>query len=119
MIIGMKKAVLLCLEKDKVNALEELRSLGLMQIEYAKAPDTESVSAHAKNVADCEKAQWLISGTSGKESKTKSSLSGRELVNRVNELLSEQSSTRKELDSLTRTEEKLSPWGILTRRLTL
>lgn len=111
MIIKMKKAVLLCMEQDKITALEKLRELGVLQVEYAKSPDTESVGAAAKNIADAERAHALITGAEGKDIKDKSPLSGGEIVERVNALFAEQGAVRKELDSLTRDREKLIPWG--------
>ena len=60
MIIPMKKVTLLCLASERVAALDQLRRLGLMQVVQDKTPETDNVTALARDVANAEKAINII-----------------------------------------------------------
>ena len=60
MIIPMKKVTLLCLAQERVSTLDQLRRLGLMQLEQEKLPETVDVASLTKESADAEKAINMI-----------------------------------------------------------
>jgi len=121
MIIPMKKVALLCLEKDKAVSLEHLRELGLMQLDSIPVPEKGDAADLADSVACTERALGLIRASSRPKDKdneaAETSLPGddSEIVRRTLELSDRTTSIRKELDTLRRKENTLSPWGEFDR----
>ena len=110
MIVKMKKVTLLCLGQDKTDVLEHLRELGVMQLEYAKAPETDDVAARTRRLAEVSRAAMLLLTEDGKASGT-TELDGGAVADRVLELAAERAELSKTEESLMRELDALRPWG--------
>ena len=61
MIVPMKKASLLVLDKYREESLLDLRRLGLLHIKYIKSPISSDIDALEKKIEDAQKASLIIS----------------------------------------------------------
>lgn len=113
MIIPMKKVTLLCLAQERVSTLDQLRRLGLMQLEQEKLPETVDVASLTKESADAEKAINMIQMAVTKEKLSLHSYNanGGKVIARTLELGDLRAETVKEIDRLQKEEEILAPWG--------
>lgn len=110
MIIPMKKVTLLCLEQDKNAVLEKLRSLGVMQIKYAKTPESDDVTALTKQSSEAEYAARLLLTEEGEAVKA-DAVPGADAVAKVLALNEERIALGKQKESLEHDREALAPWG--------
>jgi len=60
MIVEMKKVTLLVSAKEKLTAVEKLRSLGVMHIKYINQPVSGDINELESRVSDAEKALFLL-----------------------------------------------------------
>ena len=111
MIVPMKKITLLCLEQDKTAVLEKLRDLGVMQLRYAKTPESADVTALTGELNSTERAAMLLITEEGKYNGPDSALKGKEAVARVLALTEERNQLAKTGNELERELEALQPWG--------
>lgn len=110
MIVKMKKVTLLCLEQDKTDVLEQLRELGVMQLEYAKTPETDDVTSQTRRLSEVSRAAMLLLTEEGKASGT-TDLDGGAVADRVLALAAERAELSKTEETLRRELEALLPWG--------
>ncbi len=110
MIVPMKKVTLLCLEQDKTAVLEQLRNLGVMQLKYAKQPESQDITALSATIASVEKAFLTLQMEEGKAGAAVQ-MTGAELTERVLALQEERSGLEKLAADLGRDREELLPWG--------
>ena len=120
MIIPMKKVTLLCLEKDKAVSLEHLRELGLIQLDPIPVPEKGDAAELAGSVESTERALALLRAAARPRKDASPAASplpddDAEFVRRTLELSDRAASVRKELDSLSRKETALAPWGDFDR----
>ena len=59
MIVKMKKITLLCVESERVGALEKLRDLGIMHVDHETRVDSESVAVSARDLTEIPVLQGL------------------------------------------------------------
>ncbi len=113
MIVPMKKVTLLCLEQDRTAVLENLRDLGVMQLEYAKQPESADIKTLSGTVAEIEKAMLILQMEEGKAGPHSAPVqySGAELVKQILSLQEERAELEKQCIELEREEEALQPWG--------
>lgn len=112
MIVPMKKVTLLCLEQDKARVLAQLRGLGVMQLQYAKTPDSADVASLVRRIGELTRAEMAVASAEPREPRGPATkLTGRAAAGRVLELLSERSSAEKNRDEALREREQLLPWG--------
>ena len=112
MIIKMKKVTLLCLEQDKTAVLEKLRALGVVQIEYAKQPDSAEVATLSATLSNVERALMILAM---EESRGKVEqhdiLTGKQAVEKILSLADGRIELEKHLHSLEKDRDELLPWG--------
>ena len=109
MIVKMKKATLLCLETDKVRALEDLRELGVLHVDVIRRSEASDFEAVSKEISSVERVANILGGY--KPSGQASSLSGKETCEKAAKLIDAESAASKRLDSLQRERERIEPWG--------
>ena len=115
MIVPMKKVTLLCLESQKVSALEKLRDLGMMQLDITGKAESEESQKTGKAFQDAKQVYNLLESYAGKKTGKKDlkipEISGEEAVRQTLELIEQKAALEKSCDSLQRTLEKLVNWG--------
>ena len=115
MIVPMKKVTLLCLESQKVSALEKLRDLGMMQLDITGKAESEESQKTGKAFQDAKQVYNLLESYAGKKIGKKDlkipEISGEEAVRQTLELIEQKAALEKSCDSLQRTLEKLVNWG--------
>lgn len=108
MIVKMKKATLLCLDSCRIEALEDLRELGVLHVETVRRSEAEDFEAVSKELASIDRVANLL--TNYKPSGV-ASLSGKEAYEKASSWLDAEAAAAKRLDSLQRERERLEPWG--------
>ena len=109
MIVPMKKVVLLALESNAREALEELRSAGVMQIDRAEQGSADTASliekrAHALRIlAELEKT--------GASPVAHPALSGAEVLEHAAKALEKRNAAESDAEKLQRRLSRLAPWG--------
>ncbi len=111
MILEMKKVSLICLASAKMQALEDLRELGVMHVELDGRNDSPDFSKSEHFLATANRAIAAVSERKGKASAAFSAMSGEDLVRKIEEITETNSNLAKKLDSLVKDWEKVSPWG--------
>ncbi|RPI00784.1 MAG: hypothetical protein EHM72_08240 [Calditrichaeota bacterium] len=61
MIVKMKQVTLLASQRERANALKELRRLGVLHVTAIKTPTSEEVYSHQNQIADIERALAMVS----------------------------------------------------------
>ncbi len=110
MIVPMKKVTLLCLEQDKKSVLEQLQELGVLQLKYAKQPESQDVAEISAQISSIEKALMTLQMEEGKAGAA-IQISGKDLTERVLALQEERTELDKLRADLERERELLLPWG--------
>lgn len=110
MIVEMKKITLLCLDSQKVQALEALRDLSIMHVSIQKNVDTEDVASLSKRLAEINRAGLALLERKP-EKKTGTEQNAEKAVGRVNAVLDDISATEKSRDALNKELERVRPWG--------
>jgi len=112
MIVKMKKVTLLCLPSDKESALEKLRELGVMHTNVTERPDSEDFVKLEQEKKNIEQAiiQLKIRDNEAISAETLT-MSGKEVCEKVIELLDKEAILKKQLESLRRDYDRLYPWG--------
>ncbi len=110
MIVPMKKITLLCLDTERVAALEKLRELGVMHVDLASRVESESVAVLAQTLADASKAYNILSSCKTKGTPS-SDLSGKAVLKETLALLENRGRLEKHRDNLLKDIEKLGRWG--------
>ena len=113
MIVKMKKVTLLCLEQDKTIVLNKLRDLGVMQIEYAKTPESTDVTQLTATLSSAERALQILAMEEGKDAAKIdcSGMTGEQAAQRILELSNGRTDLEKQLHALERDRDELLPWG--------
>ncbi|MBO5682098.1 MAG: hypothetical protein J6T08_10350, partial [Lentisphaeria bacterium] len=113
MIVKMKKVTLLCLEQDKTIVLNKLRDLGVMQIEYAKTPESTDVAQLTATLSSAERALQILAMEEGKNAAKIdcSGMTGEQAAQRILELSNGRTDLEKQLHALERDRDELLPWG--------
>ncbi len=115
MIVEMKKITLLCLDSDKVRALEALRDLSIMHVSVQKSVDTPDVGALSGRLAAINRAgQALLECKPEKNAAEEQN--AEKVVDRVNAVLDDISATEKSRDALEKEWERVRPWGDFSPR---
>ncbi|QSH40624.1 hypothetical protein P0136_12295 [Lentisphaerota bacterium ZTH] len=117
MIVPMKKALLLCLMHDRVNALEKLRELGVMHVETETLADTEDRSELQMLLSGIERAATVLESRKGEHDKPKDALTPKQTYRKVADLLDEMGRIDKDMEVMRRSHEALSPWGDFSNKL--
>lgn len=116
MIVEMKKVTLLCLDSDKVRALEALRDLSIMHVSVQKTVDTPDVGALSARLAAINRAGLaLLECKTGKH--TAAEQNAETAVDRVNAILDDIAASEKTLESLNKELERVRPWGNFSPKL--
>jgi len=110
MIVKMKKVTLLCLEQDKTGVLDRLAELGVMQLKYARVPESDDVSGKTRRMTEVNRAAILLMSEEGK-AQGKTELDGAAVVDRALALSAERADLSKEAERLARDLDALLPWG--------
>lgn len=110
MIVKMKKVVFLCLESDRVAALEKLRELGIVHVDHAVRVESKDVSALERTRSESARAANVLASFRGRGRPPKR-LSGKDVLRRTSELLTRQTALEKDRDNLKREIDLLAPWG--------
>ncbi len=113
MIVKMKKVTLLCLEQDKNTVLDKLRALGVMQLSYAKKPESADVDSLNRQCANAEKAYQILAAIDAKE-KTPGTVSvseGGKQAAEVLELVEQRVKLEQHIQELKKELDQLAPWG--------
>lgn len=113
MIVKMKKISLLCLESDRTNAMEQLRDLGIMHVSLDSKVETQAVLSLEHTLGDVAQTANILAGFKDDKHSAQegTSLSGKEVFELASEKLERKSVLEKELLSLNKSIEQLSPWG--------
>lgn len=113
MIIKMKKVTMLCLEQDKTQVLNDLRDLGVMQIKYAKAPESADVTGLTATLSNTERALQILAMEEGKEAAKIdcSAINGEQAADRILTLANDRIEMEKQLHALEKDRDELLPWG--------
>lgn len=111
MIVPMKKINLLCLEHERTAALEKLRELGIMHVDIAVKPESESVNVLEQSLQDTAKLYNILTGFKTKNQDIPAGLTGKEILKKGLELLEKQNDLEKERELLIRDLDTLSKWG--------
>ncbi|HBC87430.1 MAG TPA: hypothetical protein DCZ94_10785 [Lentisphaeria bacterium] len=117
MILPMKKVSLICLSSEKVNALEELRKLGVMHVELDAKVESHDFFESEKMLASAKIALAVVSEKKGTPSEIFSKMNGKEIVNKIIEVSDTKAHLEKKLDALVKDREKLLPWGEFSTNL--
>ena len=110
MIVKMKKITLLCVESERVSALEKLRELGIMHVDHETKVDTESVTVSARDLAEIANVVNILSGFKAKPA-TGSGSSGKEIFEQADNLIRNRETLGKRIEELSQDIETLQPWG--------
>lgn len=110
MIVEMKKVTLLCLDSQKVRALEALRDLSIMHVSVLKNADTEDVGALTGRLAAIKRAGLALLERKPEKTDAKEQ-NAEKVVERVNAILDDISATEKSRDALNKELERVRPWG--------
>lgn len=110
MIVKMKKITLLCVESERVDALEKLRELGIMHVDHETRVESESVAVSARNLADISKVFNILSGIKTKHP-AEPGRTGREVFELADGLIRKQDELKKRIEELKQDIDTLEPWG--------
>ena len=110
MIVKMKEVTLLCLERNRSEALEALRDLGVMHVKQLGRVESDDVAELTRKITDAVKVYNILSGrkVSGESGEN---IAPERLVSEALELLDEEASVTKQRENLLKEMEKLAPWG--------
>lgn len=110
MIVKMKEVTLLCLERNRSEALEALRDLGVMHVKQLGRVESDDVAGLTQKITDAVKVYNILSGrkVSGEPGE---SIAPEKLVSEALKLLEEEASVTKQRENLLKEMEKLEPWG--------
>lgn len=111
MIVPMKVITLLCLETDKVDALNRLGGMALMHLKQTPLPSTDDVAALASSLRDAEQLFGIVQSAPEAKQPMEIKLSGDALVARGLELVQAKNVAVKERERLQRERDELLPWG--------
>ncbi len=119
MIVPMKKITLLCMDSERVAALEKLRGLGVMHVDLAARVESESVAVLAQAISDAAKALNILT-TPRKTGKIhpEDPRNGKEILKETISLFETRARLEKQRDTLLKEIEKLSRWGDFRPELT-
>jgi len=110
MIVKMKKITLLCVESERVSALEKLRELGIMHVDHETKVETESVTLSARDLAGIANVVNILSGIKA-EPASGSGASGREIFEQADKLIRDREAQVKRIEELRQDIDTLEPWG--------
>lgn len=110
MIVKMKKITLLCVESERVDALEKLRELGIMHVDHETRVDSESVTVSAKDLAEISKVFNILSGIKTKQP-AEPGRNGKEIFEQADKLIRKQDELEKRIEELKLNIDTLEPWG--------
>ncbi len=111
MIVPMKKITLLCLDSERVAALEKLRGLGVMHVDLASRVESESVAVLSQAIADAAKARNILTTPRKTGKHPEENRTGKEVLKETLALVEAKARLEKRRDSLLRDIERLSRWG--------
>jgi len=113
MIIDMKKAVIVSLEQDKLNALEKLRDLGIMHIETSSEnPNSDSYMRIQEEVVKIKKVlQELKNRVRNEENSKFSTVPELDICGLTIETLDDMNVLSKQLTALLKDKKLIEPWG--------
>lgn len=109
----MKKTLILCLDRDRVGALEELRSLGLLHVESVVKPESADLTELRRNAHQLTTVINIL-----RERKIDASAADpdpEEAADHAVQAVAESESLKKRLEELLRNRERLEPWGEFSR----
>ena len=110
MIVKMKKITLLCVESERVAALEKLRELGIMHVDHVSKVESVSVAESEQKLTEISKVFNILSGIKA-ERKNEVPMAGEEVYRRAAELIRQQNAQEKQIETLKRDIDALQPWG--------
>jgi V/A-type H+-transporting ATPase subunit I len=104
----MKKVTVLCLALDQEQALEELRSLGVIHLEHIQPPEGSDVEQARAALTEVERALEVLpkhhDGEPGKQAAA-------DVVEQVGKLLDERKTLLTSLDMMRQEERRIAPFG--------
>ena len=109
MIVKMKKATLLCLESDKIQALEDLRELGVLHVNAIRRSEANDYELLSKEIAATDRVASILGNYKPFGSAT--ALSGKETCHKASALIDAELAATKRLDTLQRERDRIEPWG--------
>jgi V/A-type H+-transporting ATPase subunit I len=116
MIIPMKLVTLLCLERDRAAAVDELAGLELMQLCRTAPPATKDVASISAQLTECERVIGIIrSAPARKDPPAAPELDDDGLVAYASKLISGKAAAFKEQERLQHDLALLAPWGEFDR----
>ena len=116
MIVPMKLVTLLCLERDRAAAVDELAGLELMQLCRTAPPATKDVASISAQLTECERVIGIIrSAPARKDPPAAPELDDDGLVAYASKLISGKAAAFKEQERLQHDLALLAPWGEFDR----
>ena len=108
MIVPMKQITLLVSAREREQALNKLRSLGVLHIKYVQQPASEDINELRLKIEQADKAQAALEGESSANGNAER---GGELTRQVIDLLSEKENIQRDLDEKRDTDSWFQNWG--------
>ncbi len=112
MIVPMKKATLVCLASDREPALEKLREMGIMHLQFELRGDTLEQGDARHMITDIDKVSAFLGEIKHKHSAKPLDLTdGLQIVQETLKLMDERQSVTRTLGELKHQLEVIEPWG--------
>ena len=111
MIVKMKKITLLCVESERVAALEKLRELGILHVDHETRVESENVTVSEQNLAGISKVYNILSGLKPGRGTAQPCPDGKEVYRQASELIRRQDALEKQIEELKCGIDALLPWG--------
>ena len=108
MIVPMKKLTILVSARDRLNALDKLRQLGVLHVKHIKSPSSDEIYSLQNKLAEIEKTGIILDGFF-KEPKT--GIEAPELVTKALELDERRHTLRSELNEKQEMFKWFESWG--------
>lgn len=108
MIVKMKKVTLLVSELERLDALKQLRQLGVLHINPVKSPTSEDIYRLQAEIADAEKAAVILEG---EVKSPKEDMEASELVSAALELAQKKDALQNEWNEKSELRKWFDRWG--------